>query len=270
MSSDREVIVSYKPLAQDFGTVLIGQASAVVPVAVTFQTSGTIGSMAALTQGSAGLDFAISSVGTCQVGTYIGAGNSCTVNLTFTPKFAGLRNGAVTIEDSGGNAIATGYVHGMGSGPQVSFLPGSQSTLHGGFALPQGVAVDGSGNLYVADSTNNAVYEVPAAGGYTSVKSLGGDFSYPTGVAMDGSGNVFVADAGNSTVKEIPPGCISYSCVKTLGGGTTFSGLLVGIAVDRSSNVFVATSGWNGNIGNFGGVYEIPMAGGYTTVNQLV
>jgi hypothetical protein len=82
------------------------------------------------------------------------------------------------------------------------------------------VAVDGSGNVYVADSNNNAVKEMPA--GCTSsscVTTLGGGFSYPTGVAVDGSGNVYVADYGNNAVKEMPAGCTSSSCVTTLGGG---------------------------------------------------
>jgi len=55
------------------------------------------------------------------------------------------------------------------------------------------VAVDGSGNVFVADTYNNAVKENLAAGGYTTVNTLGSGFSNPTGVAVDGSGNVFVA-----------------------------------------------------------------------------
>jgi DNA-binding beta-propeller fold protein YncE len=85
------------------------------------------------------------------------------------------------------------------------------------------VAVDGSGNVYVADYGHNAVKEMPA--GCTSsscVTTLGGGFSYPTGVAVDGSGNVYVADYNNNAVKEMPAGCTSSSCVTTLGGG--FSG----------------------------------------------
>ena len=77
--------------------------------------------------------------------------------MTFAPKFAGLRNGAVVLKDGGGDTIATAYIHGTGLGPQLSFLPGSQVTLHSGFGSPQGVAVDGSGNVYVADTANNAV-----------------------------------------------------------------------------------------------------------------
>ena len=83
------------------------------------------------------------------------------------------------------------------------------------------MAVDGSGNVFVADSGNNAVKEILAAGGYTTVNTLGGGFSSPRGVAVDGSGNVFVADTGNNAVKEIPASCVAgqYTTVNTLGSG---------------------------------------------------
>ena len=84
---------------------------------------GAIGSPVALTQGSAGLDFAVSSgetsVETCTAETSYGIGAPCTVAVTFTPKAAGLRSGAVLLRDGSGNTIATAYVHGSGSGPQV-------------------------------------------------------------------------------------------------------------------------------------------------------
>ena len=47
------------------------------------------------------------------------------------------------------------------------------NTLGSGFNTPEGVAVDGSGNVYVADFGNNAVKEIVAAGGYTTVNTLG-------------------------------------------------------------------------------------------------
>jgi hypothetical protein len=86
------------------------------------------------------------------------------------------------------------------------------------------------------------VYEIPAAGGYTTVNTLGGGFSNPTGVAMDGSGDVFVADFGNNAVKEIPSSCIAgannASCILPLLSGN-FSAP-AGVAVDGSGNVYVA------------------------------
>jgi hypothetical protein len=112
------------------------------------------------------------------------------------------------------------------------------TALGGGFSLPGGVAVDGGGNVYVADYDNNAVKKIPAGCASSScVTALGGGFSRPIGVAVDGSGNVYVADNGNSAVKEMPAGCTSSSCVATLGGGFSYPG---GVALDGSGNVYVA------------------------------
>ncbi len=128
--------------------------------------------------------------------------------------------------------------------------------LGSGFVFPAGVTVDGSGNVFVADSLNNTVQVILAAGGYTTVSALGGGFSGPSGVALDASGNVFVADAGNNAVKEILAAG-GYTTVHSLGSG--FSGPS-GVALDASGNVFVADTG-------NGAVKEILAAGGYTTDN---
>ena len=61
------------------------------------------------------------------------------------------------------------------------------TTLGGGFSQPSGVAVDGSGNVYVADHGNSAVKEMPPGCASSScVTTLGGGFSQPYGVAVDG------------------------------------------------------------------------------------
>ena len=93
------------------------------------------------------------------------------------------------------------------------------NTLGSGFSYPCGVAVDGSGNVFVADTDNNAVKEILAAGGYTTVKTLGSGFSDPTGVAVDGSGNVFVADTCNNAVKKL-----DYADPPSLSFATTRAG----------------------------------------------
>ena len=110
--------------------------------------------------------------------------------------------------------------------------------MGGGFDHAAGVAVDKSGNIYVADEADSAVKEMPAGCASPScVTTLGGGFSFPFGVAVDGSGNVYVADTNNNSIKEMPSGCASSSCVTTLGGG--FDGPS-GVAVDASGNVYVA------------------------------
>jgi hypothetical protein len=251
-------VLELETAAGDFGTVAIGQTSATIPLTFTFDSGGNINNPVALTQGAAGLDFAVASGGTCTMGTY-NTGDTCTVNVTFTPKFAGLRNGAVLLQDGSGNTLATGYVHGIGSGPQVSFLPGSQSTLGSGFSYPFGVAVDGSGNVFVADTYNNAVKEIPPGClSFSCINTLGSGFAYPWDVTVDGSGNIFVADYAHNAVKEILAAG-DYTTVNTLGSGFN---LPKGTAVDGSGNLFVADYGNNA-------VKEILAAGGYTTIKTL-
>ena len=75
------------------------------------------------------------------------------------------------------------------------------------FALPQGIAIDSGGNLYVADNLNNCVRKVTPAGVVTTYAGGAGmsgpKFNEPTGVALDKNGNAYVTDL--TGVYEIDP-----------------------------------------------------------------
>lgn len=246
----------------NFGSVNVASPSAAATLFFVFDSAGTIDAPVVVTQGATGLDFADATTGTCNmnVGSQsYNPGNSCTVNVAFTPQFAGTRYGAVLLEDGSGNVISTGYVSGSGVGPQVVFLPSVLTTLGSGLSDPHGLVLDASGNIYVADTGANEIVELLAPA-YTTQLALGGGFNQPRGVAVDGRGNVFVGDGGNAMVKEIPYGCAAAACVVTLGGGFSFE-MPYGVAVDGSGNVFV-------NDYTASKVYEI-LAGGYTTVQQI-
>jgi len=132
------------------------------------------------------------------------------------------------------------------------------------FNSPSGVAVDGSGNVYVADRLNNTIRKTTPAG---VVPTLAGDpgsltgsangtgaaarFSYPGGVAVDSAGNVYVADTSNSTIRKINPAGVVTTLAGVAGvigsadgtgSAARFSGPY-GIAVDASGNVYVADMG---------------------------
>jgi hypothetical protein len=100
------------------------------------------------------------------------------------------------------------------------------------------VAVDGSGDVFVADTGNHAVKEVRPDG---SIKTIGSGFLSPRGVAVDGSGDVFVADLGvfrdKGDVEEVLPD----GTTKTIGSGFNPTG----VAVDAAGDVFVADFGNN-------------------------
>jgi len=114
---------------------------------------------------------------------------------------------------------------------------GATITIGSGFNNPSGIAVDASGNVFVADTDNSEVKELLAPG-YTTINTLGSGFRYPRGVAVDASGNVFVADTGNNAVKEIL--APAYTTINTLG---SIFGSPVDVAVDASGNLFVAEQG---------------------------
>jgi hypothetical protein len=251
-----------KPIASpqaNFGSVNIGStSSASVAIILTVNTAGVLGSTAVLTQGAAGLDFTNAGSGTCVAGNFYSVGDTCIVNVNFAPKFAGPRLGGVELLDQSGNLMANGYVQGTGVGPQITFNPGAVSTLSSGFNDPGLAAVDGNGNIFVAETGSNTVKEIVAAGGYTTVNTLPGNYNGPFGVAVDGSGNVFVADGHNGAVKEILAAG-GYSVVRTIGSEFWQP---TGITVDGSGNVFIADYPANA-------VYELVASSGYTTVNTL-
>ena len=112
------------------------------------------------------------------------------------------------------------------------------TTIASYFLYPGGVAVDRAGNVYVADTENNAVREIVAATG--AVKTLASGFNTPGGVAVDAAGNVYVADTFNNAVREIVP---ATGAVNTLGSGFNTP---EGVAVDGAGNVYVADMGNNG------------------------
>ena len=110
------------------------------------------------------------------------------------------------------------------------------SQVGSGFRSPEGLAVDGEGNVYVADSLNDAVKKVapPFEGPlHGKITTLGHGFKAPAGVAVDQSGNLYVADTGNDAVKVMTPG----GTIAFLGAGFAHP---KGVAVDAGGNVYVA------------------------------
>lgn len=221
------------------GTENVGSTSSVVPLTITFTQAETLGSVAVLTQGAPNLDFTDAGGGTCTIGTPYNVNATCAVNVIFSPKYSGVRYGAVMLSDNSGNVIGTAYLQGTGTGPQTSFLPDTLSSLGSSLGYPQGIAVDGSGNLYIADAINAAVYKETLSNGAYTQSAIGTGFTEPYGVAVDGAGNVYVADGGNHAVYKETPSNSSY--VQTvIGYGFSFP---MGVAVDGLGNVYVADFG---------------------------
>jgi streptogramin lyase len=151
---------------------------------------------------------------------------SATVIFTFDANSGATRTGTLTI--AGQTVTVTQAGSGYVAINQVTTLVSS------GLSGPHGVAVDGLGNVYIADSGHNAIKEWVAASN-TVITLASSGLASPWGVAVDGGGNVYIADTLNNAIKKW---LASSNTVTT----PVSSGLAhpYGVAVDGSGNVYIA------------------------------
>ena len=118
------------------------------------------------------------------------------------------------------------------------------------FSYPQGVALDSSGNIYVADRGNDRVQKFSSSGEYLLTLGVSGTsgidishFNTPVSVALDSSGNIYVADTYNHRIQKFSS---SGEYLMTLGVSGKFGtdnahfSYPEGVALDSSGNIYVA------------------------------
>jgi DNA-binding beta-propeller fold protein YncE len=102
------------------------------------------------------------------------------------------------------------------------------ATLSNLSSRPMGLAIDASGNIFVADRIIHLIWKITQAGtvtvfagrglqGYTDGPGDLATFNYPHDIAIDGSGNLYVADFGNRVIRKITPA----GFVSTFAGSDT-------------------------------------------------
>jgi sugar lactone lactonase YvrE len=171
------------------------------------------------------------------------------------------------ITDSGNGVIrkvTPGAVVTTIAGNNPNIAVGNCSSADGtgkaaGFCLPDGIVLDGAGNLYVADTNNNTIRKITPGGVVTTFAGSTGmagsadgigaaaRFNSPGGLAIDGAGNLYLADSANHTIRKITPGAAVTTLAGTpgvagshdgTGSAATFSHP-IGVALDAAGNLYV-------------------------------
>ncbi|HXN22335.1 MAG TPA: hypothetical protein VOA41_06285 [Candidatus Dormibacteraeota bacterium] len=155
---------------------------------------------------------------------------------------------------------ATGVITTVAGNGTPGFSGDGGAATAASFYEPSGVAVDASGNLYIADIYNSRIRRVDAATGIITTVAGNGFFFFsgdggpatsasldrPRGVAVDGSGNLYIADTNNYRIRRVDA---ATGIITTVAGGgtggdggpaTSASIAAAGVAVDSSGNLFIS------------------------------
>jgi trimeric autotransporter adhesin len=207
----------------------------------------------------------ISTVAGNGTGAYAGDGGLATLASLWGPT-------DVKVDSSGNLFIAdidNDRVRKVGTNGLITTLAGDGSSTFSGDSGPAtnagmnpwGVGLDSSGNLFIADHSNNRIREVGANGVINTVAgdnsrgyggdggpATGTDLDYPPSVAVDASGDMFIADLDNHRVREVTNDIITTVAGNGTLANTGDGGLAVNaslcypdsVAVDGAGNLFIA------------------------------
>ncbi|MFZ9595287.1 MAG: hypothetical protein ACO3A2_04330 [Bdellovibrionia bacterium] len=201
-----------------------------------------------------------------QAGTS-GNGNGTKTEATFSSPtgITSTSAGDLYLADTGNHLIrkitAAGVVTTLAGAGSMGSLDSTGTQAR--FNRPSSLALDSSGNLYVADSGNDTIRKITPSGvvstfagsaglaGTTNGTGTAARFNHPEGIVADSSDNLYVTDSGNHTIRKITPAGV----VTTLAGSAASSGSTdgnstsaqfntpKGITIDPSGNLYVADYG---------------------------
>jgi len=175
-------------------------------------------------------------------------------------------SGNYYVADSANHTIrkvtATGVVSTLAGGAGTAGAADGTGT-GARFNTPAGVAVDGAGNVFVADSVNHTIRRISASGTVTTLAGLAGSsgsqdgagsaarFNHPGGLALGSSGELYLADTGNSTIRRISAAGVVTTVAGLAGipglmdgtGGAAWFDQPEGLTLGADGNLVVADTG---------------------------
>ena len=253
-----------------FGNQIVGTTSATQNLTVTNTGSATLTISSIALGGSAPTSF--TKAGSC---ASLAVNASCSLSLAFAPVSAGSLTATLTVSSNAtgnatsvvnlsGTGVVTTIAQFAGTSDGPGFLNGTGTAAR--FNGPSGIAIDSSGNLFVADSNNTLVRQITSAGVVTTVAGqtlVGGSvngtgtaarFYLPFGITISGT-TLYLADFGNSFIRKLTTAGVVTTLAGTAGvaGSTDGTGTAakfyapLGVVSDSAGNVFVADT-YNGAI----------------------
>jgi sugar lactone lactonase YvrE len=210
----------------NFGNAVV--TAAPVSMTLTYATPATTLTAAA----TANMDFAVTS---SNCGT-----SGCSVVVTFTPGYPGLRYDAISLTDGSGNLVYETYVYGLGQAPQFGYELGNETIFSGFTNSPLGVAIGPDEYVYYTSTGGDTIYKAARDFSSATTITLTG-LGSPSGIVVDGSNKLYVADQANNQI-------ISYTAAGVQGTVTTtpLSGPSQ-LAIDGTGALYIADTG-NGRI----------------------
>ena len=228
----------------------------------------TLGVLTALGQAQTAPQYTISTIAGDNVAGYNGdniAATSAELDLSFSAVSAG---GNLYIADQSNQRIryvVNGTISTLAGNGTGGFAGDGKSAGKAELDNPEGLAVDGSGNLYIADTINQVIRKVLVGTGIISTiagasqtagyagdggAAVGAQLNNPTGVALDSSGNIYIADTANKVIRKV---LVSNNTIQTVagnlqpdytgdGGPATRASLNnpEGVALDVAGDIYIA------------------------------
>ncbi len=198
--------------------------------------------------------------------SFLGDNGPATSASLRTPQGVALGGGNLFITDTSNNRVrkvdSSGIITTVAGSDALGFSGDGGPATSASLSVPEGAAVDATGNLFIADTQNQRIRKVDTNGIITTVAGDGnaafsGDngpatsasLNFPTEVVVDGAGNLFIADTSNNRVRKVDSGgtITTVAGNGTSGfsgdGGPATSASLAGpdsAALDGAGNLFIA------------------------------